>query len=120
MEGRLTSLNAFTAQTLGYRMEDLTGRPVMELLDSTGAAMFQDCLRALKKHEEWQGSIPIRRSDGIYRRIAFRGRRMELHGERPFILIHGMDVTEQHEAEEALHIAMHQREVILESVGDGI
>ena len=26
MEGRLTSLNAFTAETLGYRAEDLTGR----------------------------------------------------------------------------------------------
>ena len=45
---------------------------------------------------------------------------MELHGERPFILIHGIDVTEQHEAEEALHLATRQRELILESVGDGI
>jgi len=120
MEGRLTSLNAFTAETLGYRMEDLTGRPVAELLDSAGAARFEECMRVLKTKEEWQGSISIRRSDGIYRRIAFRSRRMELHGERPFILIHGMDVTEQHEAEEALHIAMRQRELILESVGDGI
>ena len=31
-----------------------------------------------------------------------------------------MDVTEQHEAEEALHLATRQRELILESVGDGI
>jgi PAS domain S-box-containing protein len=74
----------------------------------------------LKVQEEWQGALPIRRSDGIYRRIAFRGRRMELHGGKPFILIHGMDVTEQHEAEEALYLATRQRELILESVGDGI
>ena len=32
-EGRLTSLNAFTAETLGYRVEDLTGRAVTDLLD---------------------------------------------------------------------------------------
>lgn len=120
MEGRLTSLNAFTAETLGYRIEDLTGRPVAELLDSTGAPRFQDCLRTLKTLEEWQGALPVRRSDGMYRRIAFRSRRMQLHGERPFILVHGIDVTEQHEAEEALHIATRQRELILESVGDGI
>ena len=120
VEGRLMSLNAFTAETLGYRMEDLTGRPVAELADSVGATRFQECLRTLKSQEDWQGAIPIRRSDGIFRRIAFRARRMELHGERPFILIHGMDVTEQHEAEEALHIATRQREMILESVGDGI
>ena len=40
--------------------------------------------------------------------------------ERPFVLNHGVDVTEQHEAEEALHLATRQRELILESVGDGI
>ena len=120
MEGRLTSLNAFTAETLGYRIEDLTGRPVAELLDSVGAVRFQECLRTLKIQDEWQGALPVRRSDGIYRRIAFRSRRMHLHGERPFILVHGIDVTEQHEAEEALHIATRQRELILESVGDGI
>ena len=64
--------------------------------------------------------LPLRRSDGVYRRIAFRSRRMQLPGERPFVLIHGIDVTEQHEAEQALHMATRQRELILESVGDGI
>jgi PAS domain S-box-containing protein len=120
MEGRLTSLNAFTAETLGYRMEDLTGRPVAELLDAAGETTFQDCLHTLETKDEWQGAMPVRRSDGVYRRIAFRSRRMELRGERPFILSHGVDVTEQHEAEEALHLATRQRELILESVGDGI
>jgi PAS domain S-box-containing protein len=120
MEGRLTSLNAFTAETLGYRVEDLTGRSIAELLDATGAATFQECLHALQTKDEWQGAIPVRRSDGVYRRIAFRSRRMELRGERPFILNHGVDVTEQHEAEEALHLATRQRELILQAVGDGI
>ncbi|HEY2861705.1 MAG TPA: PAS domain S-box protein [Terracidiphilus sp.] len=120
LEGRLTSLNSFTAQTLGYRLEDLTGRSILDLLDLSGGATFQDCLRALQTREEWQGAIPVRRSDGVYRRIAFRSRRMELRGERPFVLNHGVDVTEQHEAEEALHLATRQRELILESVGDGI
>jgi PAS domain S-box-containing protein len=120
MEGRLTSLNAFTAETLGYRVEDLTGRPVTELLDTPGAATFHECLRTLETQDEWQGALPLRRSDGVYRRIAFRSRRMELPGERPFVVNHGIDVTEQHEAEEALHLATRQRELILESVGDGI
>ena len=120
MEGRLTSLNAFTAETLGYRAEALTGRAVTDLLDTAGVATFQDCLRTLETKDEWQGSLPLRRSDGAYRRIAFRSRRMQLPGEQPFVLNHGMDVTEQHEAEEALHIATRQRELILESVADGI
>jgi PAS domain S-box-containing protein len=120
MEGQLTSLNSFTAETLGYRADALTGRFVSELLDSSGSAAFHDCLRTLQTEDEWQGALPLRRSDGVYRRIAFRSRRMELPGERPFVLNHGMDVTEQHEAEQALHMAMRQRELILESVGDGI
>ena len=120
MEGRLTSLNAFTAETLGYRAQALTGRAVTELMDSAGAAAFQECLNTLKTQDEWQGALPLRRSDGVYRRIAFRSRRMQLPGERPFVLNHGMDVTEQYEAEEALHRATRQRELILESVDDGI
>ena len=120
MEGRLTSLNAFTAETLGYRVEDLLGRSIDELLDSAAVATFHECLHALNTKEEWQGAMPVRRRDGVYRRIAFRSRRMELPGERPFILNHGVDVTEQHEAEEALHLATRQRELILQAVGDGI
>jgi len=120
LEGRLTSLNAFTAETLGYHVDALTGRFVSELLDANGLATFQDCLRALETRDEWQGALLLRRSDGVYRRIACHSRRMELAGERPFVLTHGTDVTEQHEAEEALHMATRQRELILESVADGI
>jgi PAS domain S-box-containing protein len=120
MEGRLTSLNAFTAETLGYRAEALIGRFVTELSDAEGAAAFQDCLNTLESAEEWQGALPLRRSDGVYRRIAVRSRRMQMPGERPFVLNHGMDVTEQFEAEEALHMATRQRELILEAVDDGI
>jgi two-component system sensor histidine kinase VicK len=120
LEGRLTSLNSFTAETLGYRAGALNGRFVTELLDAAGLAAFQDCLRALAKQEEWQGALPLRRSDGAFRRIACRSRRMQLPGERPFILIYGTDVTEQHEAEQALRMATRQRELILDSVGDGI
>ena len=120
MEGRLTSLNAFTAETLGYRAEALVGRMMTELTDAEGAAAFRDCLNTLESADDWQGALPLRRSDGVFRRIAVRSRRMQLPGERPFVLNHGMDVTEQHDAQEALHLATRQRELILESVGDGI
>ncbi len=120
MDGRLTSLNAFTAETLGYRAEALIGHAFTDLLDAEGVKTFEECLRTLESKEEWQGALGLRRSDGVYRRIAFRSRRMELPSDRPFIVNHGMDVTEQHEAEEALHRLTRQRQLILESVGDGI
>jgi len=120
LEGQLTSLNAYTAETLGYRIAELTGRSVDSLLDGEGAAAFQQALQILESGKEWQGQLRVRRSDGVFRLIAFRSRRMKLPDERPFIINHGMDVTEQHEAEEALHLATHQRELILDSVADGI
>jgi two-component system, OmpR family, sensor histidine kinase VicK len=120
LQGRLISLNAYTAESLGYKATALSGLALAELLDGEGAAAFEDCLKTLETKEEWQGALRLRRSDGVYRRIAFRSRLMDLPGEGPFVLNHGIDVTEQHEAEEALHLATRQRELILESVGDGI
>ncbi len=120
MDGRLTSMNSFTAETMGYRAEALVGRALAELTDALGAEIIADSLSALESQEEWQGTFTLRRSDGDYRRIAVRSRRMQLPGERPFVLNHGMDVSEQYEAEEALRLATRQRELILDSVGDGI
>jgi len=120
MEGRFTSLNALTAQTLGYQLDELNGRAVFDLLDAAGARAFQACLHALHRENEWQGSLPLRRRDGVVRHIALRSRRVVLPGERPFAVHHGIDATEQHEAEEALQTAMRQRELVLDSVGDGI
>jgi len=120
MDGMLMSLNSFTAETLGYPAAALVGRPVMDLMDASGAATFQECLAALLEKGEWQGTIPLRRSDGVYRRIALRSRRMGTGRERPFMVNHGVDTTEQYEAEEALQMAARQRELILESADDGI
>ena len=120
MDGVLTALNSFTAETLGYPVSALVGRPVTELLDAGGLAAFRECLTALGGKGDWQGTVPMRRSDGEYRRIALRSRRMGGAGERLFVVNHGVDTTEQYEAEEALQMAARQREMILESADDGI
>ena len=58
MEGRLTSLNAFTAETLGYRAEALMGRAVTELMDADGAAAFRDCLRRWRRRKSGRARCP--------------------------------------------------------------
>ena len=45
---------------------------------------------------------------------------MDLPGSTSFVLTHGMDVTEQHEAEGELQMVLRQQELILTAVGDGI
>ncbi len=45
---------------------------------------------------------------------------MDLPGSSSFVLTHGMDVTEQQDAEDELNLMRRQRELILAAVGDGI
>jgi len=120
LEGRLTSLNTFTADSLGYKSEDLTGRPLTNFLSKPGIESFADSLKTVITTGEYQGTVPILRKDGQERRIAFRSRRMDLPGSSSFVLTHGMDVTEQQEAEDQLNLMRRQRELILGAVGDGI
>ena len=120
LEGRLTSLNTYTAESLGYRLEDLMGKPLSDLLNKAGLQSFAESLKTVIKTGEYQGTIPILRKDGTERQIAFRSRRMDMPGSTSFVLTHGMDVTEQHDAEGELHLVRRQRELILAAVGDGI
>ena len=120
MGGTLTSLNTFTAESLGYRAEDLTGKPLTDFLSHEGVKSFEESLETVVKSGEYQGTIPFLRKDGTERRIAFRSRRMDLPGSASFVLTHGMDVTEQQDAEDELHLVRRQRELILASIDDGI
>jgi PAS domain S-box-containing protein len=120
IEGRLTSLNSYTAESLGYEPEELTGKPLTNLLSKQGIQSFTESLTTVIKTGECQGTIPFLRKDGTERKIAYRSRRMDLPGSTSFVLTHGMDVTEQHEAEDELQLVRRQRELILAAVGDGI
>ena len=64
--------------------------------------------------------LSLRHRNGEVRFIAWRNRLLELPETPPFVLGHGIDVTEKTDAENKLHSVMRQRESILESVGDGI
>jgi PAS domain S-box-containing protein len=120
LEGQLTSLNAYTAESLGYRVEELAGKPLSEILSKPGVHSFAESLKTILETGEYQGTIPFLRKDGTERQIAFRSRRMDLPGSTSFVLTHGMDLTEQHEAEDELHLVRRQQDLILASVGDGI
>ena len=120
LEGRLTSLNGFTAESLGYRPEELNGKPLAQFLSRPGLKSFDESLKTVLSTGEYQGTIPFLRKDGSERQIAFRSRRMDLPGSASFVLTHGMDVTEQQDVEDELQVMRRQRELILSSIDDGI
>lgn len=120
MEGLLMSLNAFTEETLGHRAEDLIGRSLAEFMNPADIGSLRDCLQSLERDQEWQGAFTFRRSDGVCKRFALRSCRMELRGERPFIVSHGADVSQQYETELAARRATSQDKLILQAVDDGV
>ncbi|HTJ29843.1 MAG TPA: PAS domain S-box protein [Acidobacteriaceae bacterium] len=120
MEGRLTSLNAYTAESLGYTSKEMNSRPLFDFISRDGLHDFAESLKTVVSAGEYQGTIRFLRKDLTERRISFRSRRMDLPGSPSFILAHGVDVTEQEEAEGELQFMRRQRELILSAVGEGI
>ncbi len=59
LEGRLTSLNTYTAESLGYKADDLTGRPLTDVLSRAGIESFAESLKTVIKTGAFQGTIPF-------------------------------------------------------------
>ncbi|HEX3663201.1 MAG TPA: PAS domain S-box protein [Acidobacteriaceae bacterium] len=120
LEGRILSINANAAESLGYRPEEMLGTRMMDYVPDEQKPAFQNYLRSIATTGEEQGMISLRHRNGSIRSIAWRNRLIDLPDTALFVLGHGIDVTEKTDAENRLHALMRQRESILESVGDGI
>jgi two-component system sensor histidine kinase VicK len=120
LDGRLLSINTHAAENLGYRPEEMIGGHVYDLMLDEYRPGWQLYMEALHDHGEDQGVLTLRRRHGGLCFIAYRNRLIRLPGTEPFVLGHGIDITEKTEAENNLHALMRQRESILDSVGDGI
>lgn len=120
LEGKILSINANAADNLGYRVEEMVGKRLSEFVPEDQKAAFENYLRRIALSGEEQGTIGLRHRSGAVRIVAWRNRLLDLPEVAPFVLGHGIDVTEKTDAENKLHAVMRQRESILESVGDGI
>ena len=120
LAGRILSINANAAESLGYRADDMVGTRMIEYVPDDQKAAFEAYLERIATSGEEQGTISLRHRNGGVRFIAWRNRLLDLPDVQPFVLGHGIDVTEKTDAENKLHSVMRQRESILESVGDGI
>lgn len=120
LEGKVLSINASAADGLGYRADDMVGKRLSDFVPDEEQSSFETYLRRIALSGEEQGTISLRHRNGDVRIIAWRNRLLDLPEVAPFVLGHGIDVTEKTDAENKLHSVMRQRESILESVGDGI
>jgi two-component system sensor histidine kinase VicK len=120
LDGIVLSINAHAAGILGYTAEQIIGTPLFNYIDADHKRDYEEYVAALNEHHEHQGLFYLKRRNGRLAVVAYRNKLLQLPGTEPFVLSHGIDITEQTDAEDKLHDLMRQRESILESVGEGI
>jgi two-component system sensor histidine kinase VicK len=122
LEGVLLSINSHGASTLGYEPEELIGTPLRNYIDNDHLADYDAYFAALKQDtdQDHQGRFYLRGKAGQLCIVAYRNKLLQLPGEQPYVLSHGIDITEQTQAEEELNALTRQHQSILDSVGDGI
>jgi two-component system, OmpR family, sensor histidine kinase VicK len=120
LEGRLLSINTHAAGNLGYKPEELIGTKIVEYIPPEHLFGYASYAQAIAERGEDQGLLYLNRKNGGVCVIAYRNKLLQIPGTEPFVLGHGIDITEKTDAENKLHQLMRQRESILESVGDGI
>jgi PAS domain S-box-containing protein len=122
LEGVLLSINSHAAATLGYEPAELIGTPLRNLIDQNHLEEYEAYFTALKEtpDHDHQGRFYLRGKAGQLCIVAYRNKLLQLQGTVPFVLSHGIDITEQTQAEEELQALERQHQSILDSVGDGI
>lgn len=101
--GMVLSVNKFGAEQLGYRVEELVGRPVLEVFhdDDKEAVRLQlaQCLERVGRVASWE--FRKIRSDGSSLWVREHVRTVQDADGNPIVLIVCEDITEQKRAEEA-------------------
>ncbi|MGC2403250.1 MAG: PAS domain S-box protein [Acidobacteriaceae bacterium] len=122
LRGVLLSINSHAARTLGYDPEELIGTRLRNHVDSDHLAEYEAYFDALQKEPDHdrQGRLYLRGKASRLCIVAYRNKRLQFPGAEPLVLSHGIDITEQTQAEEELNALTRQHESILDSVGEGI
>ncbi len=120
MKGKLLSLNAHGASTVGRTVEEMVGHPLMEFVPVERRGAIDDYMKAIADTGEAQGMLHLAHADDEVRVIAYRNKLITTPGRTPYVLGFGVDISEQVRAEGRLRTLTRQSDSILESVGDGI
>lgn len=94
--------NPATCEVLGYREEELVGRPAPELVHPEDREEAEAAGRKVAEDGSASMEVRVRRADGSYIWVAVAGRRVVGADQRPVLVGIGRDVTERKETEQRL------------------
>lgn len=120
LEGRLLTLNAHGAASIGRRVDEMIGFPLEQFVPAKRQKTIREYLKTIAETGQAQGMMHLSHSDGEVRVLAYRNK-LIVDGDRtPYVLGFGVDITEQVKAERKLRTLTRQSNSILEAIGDGI
>ena len=111
LEGRFLTVNRATYKTLGYKPEELLGRPISDfMLPEYRTPFHEDYLAGIKIKSSLNGISKYLAKDGTEHYIEYRNVLVEQEGQEPFVYGSGREITERilsqrevHKLERQLH-----------------
>ncbi len=108
LEGRFLSVNRVPARLLGYSVEELLGRPMLEFVDPQFRTQFDAYLREIERTGEARGLLAVMTRSGEQRIWEYHNTLRTEGVERPIVRGIAHDVTERVRAEKALRASNEQ------------
>ncbi|HKE87545.1 MAG TPA: ATP-binding protein, partial [Vicinamibacterales bacterium] len=102
LNGVLLSVNPAAAGSLGYEPQDAIGRNLRDFLAPNTRHLFGDYLGRIRERSRDSGLMRVVRRDGSERLWLYRNVLVVEPGTPPYVIGHGIDVTERATAEAAL------------------
>lgn len=120
LEGRLLTLNAHGAASIGRSVDEMIGFPLENFVPAKRQKTIREYLKTISETGQAQGMMHLSHSDGEVRVLAYRNKLVADGRRTPYVLGFGVDITEQVKAERKLRTLTRQSNSILEAIGDGI
>lgn len=114
-DGVLLSINPAAAGALGYRVNELVGRPMLEMIPPALHARFRDYLQRIARQQADSGLLFVQHKDGSPRIWDYNNRVLDDADGTPFVMGYALDITERRQAEQRLR----EQQAELEAVNDG-
>lgn len=102
MQGRLLAANPAAAQSLGYEVNEITGRSIVELMPETARGEFDLYLQRIAEQHHDRGRLQLQTQTGVSRIWQYENRRHQEGDGRVVVMVHAQDITERRQAEQAL------------------
>ncbi len=118
-QGFLSSLNPASADSLGYRLDEMRGRCLKDFIIPTERHTFPQFLERSRTQETSKGLLKLYTKNGATRFWMYQTSLSE-EGGAISVRCHALDVTESQQTERELERLSRRNELILESVGEGI